>query len=394
MRGRPPMSSDSKPSDSTIVAHDGAFPYGAVVPPIVQTSLFTFESYQDLVGCFRGENDLPIYSRGYNPTVREFEKKLAALEDTDDARALSSGMAAISSAVLSQVRSGERILCVRNVYPDAYRLFVGLLPRFGIAVDFVDGRDLNAVAAALPGCRLFYIESPTSWVFETLDLESLAEMARAQGVVTVVDNSWATPIFQKPCTHGIDMVVHSASKFIGGHSDTIAGVIAGRQDIIDAVNAYVAPYLGGKLAPFEAWLLIRGLRTLPIRMAQHDRNCRAIAERLRDHLCAARIYHPGLEGRGQQTLTGCSSLMAFEATDSVDVPKFCDSLKMFKLGVSWGGHESLAVPAMAALEQQGGPNSAQAFGVPPQLVRLHVGLEDVDDLWGDLSQALTQGGSQ
>ncbi len=388
------MRNDAKKSDATIVAHDETFAYGAIVPPIVQTSLFAFENYQDLLGCFRGENDLPIYSRGYNPTVREFEKKLAALEDTDDARALSSGMAAISSAVLSQVRSGERILCVRNVYPDAYRLFLSLLPRFGISVDFVDGQDLSAVAAALPGTRLLYLESPTSWVFETLDLASLAEMARAEGAVTIVDNSWATPIFQKPCTHGIDMVVHSASKFIGGHSDTVAGVIAGKQDKIDAVNAHVAPYLGGKLAPFEAWLLIRGLRTLPIRMAQHDLSSRIIGARLRDHPGVTRVYHPGLEGRGQLTLRGCSSLMAFEASERIDIPKFCDSLNMFKLGVSWGGHESLVVPAMAALEQQGGPNSAQAFGVPAQLVRLHVGLEDVDDLWEDLSQALAEGGRQ
>ncbi len=388
------MADSSARSDATIVAHDETFAHGAVVPPIVQTSLFAFETYQDLLGCFRGENDLPIYSRGYNPTVREFEQKIAALENTDDARALSSGMAAISSAVLSQVRTGERILCVRNVYPDAYRFFLSLLPRFGIGVDFVDGCDLDAVAAALPGHRLLYLESPTSWVFETLDLESLAEIARAADVVTVVDNSWATPIFQKPCSHGIDMVVHSASKFIGGHSDTVAGVIAGRQDKVDAVNGFVAPYLGGKLAPFEAWLLIRGLRTLPIRMAQHEKNARVIASYLHDHRDVTRVYHPGLEGRGQQTLKGCSSLMAFEAGAHIDIPKFCDTLKIFKIGVSWGGHESLVLPAMAALEQQGGPNSAQAFGVPPRLVRLHVGLEDVDDLWADLSQALDQGSNR
>ena len=180
------MADNSSKADATIVAHDETFPYGAVVPPIVQTSLFVFESYEDLVGCFSRENDLPIYSRGLNPTVREFEKKMAALEGADDARALSSGMAAISNAVLAHVRAGDRILCVRNVYPDAYRLFLDLLPRFGIEVDFVDGRNLDDVAAALPGCKLLYLESPTSWVFETLDLESLAEMARGAGVVTVL----------------------------------------------------------------------------------------------------------------------------------------------------------------------------------------------------------------
>ena len=195
-------------------------------------------------------------------------------------------------------------------------------------------------------------------------------------------------------SHGIDLVVHSASKYLGGHSDTVAGVIAGRQDLIDAVNGFVAPYLGGKLAPFEAWLLLRGLRTLPIRMAQHDRAGRIIAERLRDHPSVARIYHPGLEGRGQRTLRGCSSLMAFEAAAGVDIPAFCNGLDLFKLGVSWGGHESLVVPAKAALEQTGGPNSAIAFGISPQLVRLHVGLEDVDDLWADLSQALDHGSNR
>ncbi len=388
MRVKPEM------ADATIVAHDEIFPHGAVVPPIMQTSLFVFESYHDMVGCFRGDNDLPIYSRGKNPTVREFERKVAALEGAADARALSSGMAAISNAVLSQVRCGDRILCVRNVYPDAYRLFLSLLPRFGIEVEFVDGCDLNAVAAALPGCRLFYIESPTSWIFETLDLSSLAEMARSEGVVTIVDNSWATPIFQKPISHGIDMVVHSASKYLGGHSDTVAGVIAGRQEMIDAVNEFVAPYLGGKLAPFEAWLLVRGLRTLPIRMAQHDRVGRIIGERLRNHPAVARVYHPGLEGRGEQTLKGCSSLMAFDVAEGIDIPAFCDRLKLFKLGVSWGGHESLVVPAIAGLEQKNGPNSAKAFELSPRLIRLHVGLEDVDDLWGDLCQALEPGSKQ
>jgi cystathionine beta-lyase/cystathionine gamma-synthase len=222
---------------------------------------------------------------------------------------------------------------------------------------------------------------------ETQDLPRLAEAARSHEVVTIIDNSWATPVFQQPTSQGIDLVVHSASKYIGGHSDTVAGVIAGPSHLINMIRRTVCPYIGGKLAPFEAWLLLRGLRTLPTRMKSHETAALTIARRLADHPKVARVYHPALAGPLPQGLNGSSGLFSFEMAEGVDIARFCDSLELFKLGVSWGGHESLVVPALVTRVQAAGPNSALDFGVPERMVRLHIGLEGTEALWHDLEQA-------
>lgn len=373
---------------ATLLAHDEPFPGGAVVPPIYQTSLFTFDSYAEMADVFAGRSTKPIYSRGNNPTVMEFESKIAALEGAEAARGFSSGMAAISSTVLAFVGSGERIVAVRNCYGDAYRLFERLLPHLGIKVDYVDGSDPDAVKAALPGAAMLYLESPTSMMFELQELEVLTALAKAQGIVTVIDNSWATPLFQKPILHGVDIVMHSASKYLGGHSDTVAGVVAGSAEHIRRINERTYPYLGAKLSPFEAWLLLRGLRTLPLRLPHHMKSALVIAERLKGHAHVERVNHPAFSNHpGKATLIGYSGLFSFEVTDDIDVPAFTDALKLFRIGVSWGGHESLVVPALASLQQTPDANSIGRFGVSPRTIRLNIGLENVEDLWADVSRA-------
>ena len=375
---------------ATILAHDPRFAEGAVVPPVYQTSLFTFASYAEMRAAFAGELRQSIYSRVGNPTTAVFEDKLARLEGAEAARAFASGMGAISGAVLSRVRSGDRVVCVRHVYPDAYRFFEVLLPRMGVTVGYVDGRDADAMARALVGARVLYLESPTSWVFEVQDLERLTALARREGVTTIMDNSWASPIFQRPLAHGVDLVLHSASKYLGGHSDVVAGVVAGSQELIGEINRAVLPYLGAKLSPFEGWLLVRGLRTLELRMRAHERSAIAIAEAMRTHPAIMRVLHPTLDGTvdGRQ-LTGSSGLFSIELAGGIDVPRFCDALRLFKMGVSWGGHESLVMPAAVVHEQAAaGPNSAIDFGVGPRIVRLHVGLEATSDLIDDLTRAL------
>lgn len=373
---------------ATLLAHDEPFPGGAVVPPIYQTSLFTFDSYAEMADVFAGRSTKPIYSRGNNPTVMEFESKIAALEGAEAARGFSSGMAAISSTVLAFVGAGQRIVAVRNCYGDAYRLFERLLPHLGIKVDYVDGSDPDAVAAALPGAAMLYLESPTSMMFELQDLEVLTGIARAHGIVSVIDNSWATPLFQKPILHGVDLVMHSASKYLGGHSDTVAGVVAGSVEHIRRINERTYPYLGAKLSPFEAWLLLRGLRTLPLRLPHHMKSGLTIAERLKGHAHVERVNHPAFSNHpGKATLSGYSGLFSFEVTDDIDVPAFTDALKLFRIGVSWGGHESLVVPALASLQQTPDANSIGRFGVSPRTIRLNVGLENVEDLWADVSRA-------
>jgi cystathionine beta-lyase/cystathionine gamma-synthase len=372
-----------------IVAHDSeAHDFGAVVPPIAQTSLFTFESVAEMLETFSGKRARNVYSRTTNPTVTLFERKLAALEQTDDAIGFPSGMAAISAAVLGFVRPHDRIVCVRDVYPDAYRFFETFLKALQVSVQYVDGSDLQALDAAVRGAKILYLESPTSWTMRALEVGALAQIARRHGAISIIDNSWATPLFQRPYTLGVDLVLHSASKYIGGHSDTVAGVLAGDAERIAHVRRTVCPYIGAKLAPFEAWLLLRGLRTLPVRMLAHESSALVLARRLAEHPKVTAVHHPALAGPLPEGLTGTSGLFSFEVDASIDIPALCDGLELFHLGVSWGGHESLVIPAMVSRAQAAGPNSSLDFDVSPRMVRLHIGLEGTEALWSDLARGL------
>ncbi|MFN7089220.1 MAG: PLP-dependent transferase [Allorhizobium sp.] len=374
---------------SLSVAHDETNAFEAVVPPIVQTSLFTFETYDEMVATYRGERNRPVYSRGLNPTVRHFEEMLAKLEGGEDALGFGSGMAAISTTVLTFVEPGDRIVAVRNLYPDAYRLFGTLMKRMKVEVTYVDGKDLEAFDHALSGARLLYLESPTSWIMETHDVAALAALGRKHGAFSVIDNSWASPVFQRPLELGVDIVLHSASKYLGGHSDVVAGVVTGSKTLIDRIRTETLPYLGGKMSPFDAWLLIRGLRTLPIRMKAHEASAIEIARRLKFLDIVEQVNHPGLANQLPPGLTGTSGLFSFVLRQGVDIRRFCDHLQLFKLGVSWGGHESLVVPGEVVLQQKAQPNSAHAFGMNPRSVRLHVGLEGTEALWRDLEGAFS-----
>jgi cystathionine beta-lyase/cystathionine gamma-synthase len=375
---------------SLIVCDDAPHDNDPVVGPIYQTSLFTFKTFEEMRQAFAGQHDGYIYTRVGNPTAHDFERRIAALEGAQAARGFASGMGAISATVLSIVKSGDRIVAVRNCYGDAYRFFEKLLSRLDIRVDYVDGTDAEAVEAALPGAKLLYLESPTSIVFDFQDIPRLAKAAKALGIVTMIDNSWATPLFQKPIAHGIDLVVHSASKYIGGHSDTVAGVVAGPAAMLARIGDLTHPFLGAKLSPLEAFLLTRGLRTLPFRIKRHMDSALMIAERLKQHGDVMKVYHPVYSNHpGRATLTGFTGLFTFEVSERIDVAKFSDALKYFRLGVSWGGHESLIVPVAASLAQTPGVNSFDRFGVSPRAIRLHVGLEDPEILWDDLENALS-----
>jgi len=383
---------------STRLVHDGPLgPHFPVVPPIYQTSLFTFPSYEEMERHVSGEVPRSIYSRGHNPTVAAFEEKVAELEGVQAARATSSGMAAISMAVISQLRAGDRVVCVRDVYPDAYKLLVSLLPRYGVQVDFVDGSDTAAFVQALPGARLAYLESPTSLTFQLQDLEAITSAAREHGVTTILDNSWATPLHQQPHRHGVDLVVHSASKYLGGHSDVVAGIVTGQGAQIAAMNGLEYSVLGGKLSPLEGFLLLRGLRTLPLRLARQGTSGLAVATWLRDQPQVLSVHHPalatGVQGeRFARYFQGASSLFSFLLDGTPQqIRAFVNALKLFQLGVSWGGYESLVYPASIGHASPPGPNAQRDFGVPVNLIRLHVGLEDPADLIADLKQALGAG---
>lgn len=371
---------------ATLLAEPFADAFGSVTPPIVQSSLFTFDSYADFAATLAGETDLPLYTRVQNPTVAAFESLMARAEKGEAAVGFASGMAAISSTLLALVRPGERVACVEHVYPDAYRFFERLLRPFGVEVTYHPLRDLEAEPELLRGACLLYLESPNSVMMQTLNLARVAEQARRHGTVTVVDNSWATPVFQTPLDSGIDIVLHSASKYLSGHSDTVAGVVVSSAALIDRIRDLSLPLLGGKLAPFEAWLLIRGLRTLDARLRQHQDSANFIIDRLAASPLVKRVHSPG--PNAAPGLSGRSGLLSLELDEKVDIPKLADALTLFRLGVSWGGFESLILPAQVALGQAGEHNSLQRFGVPPNLVRLSIGLERAEDLWADFEAAL------
>ena len=374
------------PDLATLLASVSADPGGSVTPPIVQTSLFTFDDYAAFEDRRAGRTQTALYTRVQNPTVAAFEGLMAAAEGGEAAVGFASGMAAISSTLLSALRPGDRLACVEHVYPDSYRFMERMLRPFGIAVDYHPVAAFEDEPDLLRGVRVAYLESPTSVVFQAMNLPKVTAHARRHGALTMIDNSWASPAFQRPLALGVDIVIHSASKYISGHSDVVAGVVVASQAHIDRIRDLTLPLLGGKLAPFEAWLLIRGLRTLAARMAQHQATADLFVDRLSALPFVRRVYSPG--ANSVPGLTGRSGLMSVEFDDSVDIPRLADALDHFRLGVSWGGFESLILPARVGLAQAGEHNSMRAFGVSPNLVRLSLGLESAADLWRDMEAAL------
>jgi cystathionine beta-lyase len=390
----------SKPHTETILTHHGedrSRYEGAVVPPIFQNSLFTFESWDAIEKAFDDPVENAIYSRGTNPTVRMVQEKLAAMAGAGGARLFSSGMAAITAAILFHVSAGDHVIVVRNVYGPTNNLLNRYLgPKLNLEVTFVSGETVEEFEAAIrPETSLIFLESPSSVVFSLQDLAGVAGLARNRGIATIIDNSWATPLFQCPLDLGIDMELHTCSKYLAGHSDLIAGLVLGSAEDIRKLSANEAELLGGTMAPFEAWLLMRSLRTLPMRLEKHQENALAVAHFLEQHPRVKRVRHPGLPSHPQYQLArkqmnGTSGLMGFRLdTDELpEIKRFFDGLELFLIGVSWGGHESLIyAPAISYLKELP-PDQFDQLGITRGDMRISVGLENAEDLIADLAQAL------
>ena len=365
----------------------------AVVPPVFQSGNFSYPTVAAMRETVQQEFDRPLYTRGYNPTVAMLRKKVAALEGAEDALVFSSGSAAIAAAVIAFVQAGDHVVCVRKPYSWTRKLLDELLARFGVEVTYVDGTDAeNYRRACRDNTRLFILESPNSLTFELQDLSAVAAIAKEQGVLTLCDNSFNSPLFQRPIEHGIDLVAHSATKYLNGHSDVVAGVLAGSQAHIRQVMAKEFMTLGAAPSPHDAWLLMRGLRTLGLRMHRSADSAARVARFLEAHPKVARVHWPGLESHPQHALASrqmerVAGLMSIEldAPDEAAVERFCDGLQRFLIAVSWGGYESLQFPVCALK----GP-SGYYTDLPFTLVRLYVGLEDPDHLIADLEQALAR----
>lgn len=376
------------PGHGTIASHFGEDPLryeGAATPPVFQTSTFIYPDAESFAS-LRDRSDRHTYTRVSNPTRQILEAKLARLEHGEWCECHASGMGAITAAINACVSSGAHVVAVQNVYGPS-RSYLKHLERFGVSTTYVPGaRTEDFIAALRPETKLLYLESPTSGFFECPDTAELARSAREHGIVTLFDNSYASPIFMNPLDLGVDLVVHSATKYINGHSDVVAGCVIGRsRELFEKVQKETE--LGGAtIDPFAAWLMLRGLRTLAVRMRHHQEAGLAIARALEQHPRVARVLHPGLESHpehaiAKRQLRGFSSLFSFVLKEQSQEAtfRFLNRAKLFAQGVSWGGFESLAV---------GGTFFSHPPAKPEWIIRLYAGLETTEDLVADVLQAL------
>ncbi len=373
------------------LGEDRELGYNAVVPPITQSGNFCYANVAEMRNAVQNEFDQPMYTRGFNPTVAIVRQKLAALEHAEDALLFSSGSAAIAAAIISFVKAGDHIVSVRKPYSWTKKLLGELLPRFGVETTFVDGTDPENFRRALKSnTRMISVESPNSLTFELQDLRAVAAIAKEHGIITVCDNSYNSPLFQNPIDMGIDLVTHSGTKYLNGHSDVVCGVLCGSHAHIRQVMSKEFMTLGAAPSPHDAWLLMRGLRTLELRVNRSADNAEKVARFLTAHPKVSEVHWPFLENHPQHALAKkqmkrCGGLISIriKSDDVHGVERFCDGLKRFLLAVSWGGYESLQFP-ICALAGPSGYNG----DLPLDLVRLYVGLEDPELLIADLEQAL------
>ena len=365
--------------------------FRAIAPPIMQTSNFAFKKVDELRKVFEDEFSNYLYSRGLNPTVDILRQKLAALDEAEDCLVFNSGASAIFASVFSNVQSGDHIVSVRSPYAWAQKMFDNVLPRFGISTTYIDGTHIeNFERAILPNTKVIYLESPNSWEFDLQDLRAVADLAKAENITTICDNSYCTPLYQKPIALGIDMVLQSATKFIGGHSDVVAGVLAGTRQMMKKIFDSELLNMGNGITPFNAWLLIRGLRTLPIRLERISATTVKVVDYLKNHPQVEEVIFPFDPSFPQYQLarkqmTGACGLVTIvmKAEKMQQIVTFCESLRHILMAVSWGGHESLAIPRCASIL----PENFDAGNREHKMIRFYVGLEDPEYLIADFEQA-------
>lgn len=369
--------------------------FDAVIPPIVQSAIFAHPDVATMRRRLKDEFAEHAYTRGLNPTVEIVARKLAALEGGESCLMFGSGAAAVAAGVMSLVSAGDEVLCVDKPYAWTGLLLRKLLHRFGVRTRFIDARATADVEAALTSAtRLIVLESPNSLTFEQQDLAAISALAQARGIRTLIDNSYATPLGQQPLALGIDLVAHSATKYLNGHSDVMAGCLVGSEALMRQV--FAGPYmtLGAILSPHDAWLLLRGMRTLPARMRQIAETTQQVLLALEVHPRVLRIHYPQHATHPQWQLSAAqlrhaNGLFSIEldVPDVAAIDRFCNALRRFLLAASWGSYESLVFPVAGVREWK---SLSESASVPLNLVRFSIGLESSDVLIADLQQALEQ----
>jgi cystathionine beta-lyase/cystathionine gamma-synthase len=365
--------------------------YNAVATPVIQSSNFVFKDLDVFRKMAENELEGRLYSRGNNPTVEILRKKVAALENAEEALVLASGVAAIAAAVIGNVKTGDHIVSVKAPYSWTVALMNKFLPRFGVTTTFVDGSDIKDIEKAIqPNTTVLYLESPNSLTFDIQDLKACADLCKKHNMVSIIDNSHCSPIFQKPIDFGIDVVVHSATKYLNGHSDVVAGVLCGKKEMVQKIFESEFMTIGAIISPHDANLMIRGLRTLDMRVKRSDASAKIIVNRLKNHPKVKKLYYALDKDSPQykvakKQMSGNGGLFSIETTAKTveEAEAFFYALKRFTFAVSWGGHESLIFPTVSLYGIKGKNPPPKPVG----FARFYIGLEDPDWLWEDLEAA-------
>ncbi len=382
----------------TLAIHAGEEPdptTGALVPPLTLATTYHMGSTENGAALFSGEKEGYVYTRWANPTVTVLEKRVAALEGAEGCVATASGMAAIATTLLASLKAGDHVVAAKAIYPSTFAVLSQDFSQYGIETTFVDATDIENVADAMrPNTRVVYMETPGNPLLALCDLEEIARIARDAGAVSICDNTFATPINQRPLELGMDIVLHAATKYLCGHGDAVGGLIVGRQDFIERTRTHTLRYFGGILAPFNAYLITRGITTLPLRMKQHNENAMRVAEFLENHSAVASVSYPGLVSHPQHLIAkkqmrGFGGMVSFELKGGLDAgARMMNKVKLCALATSLGDARTLISHPATTSHVVVSREERIKQGVTDGLVRLSVGIEDVNDIVADLEQAM------
>ncbi len=392
------MTADQRGDGTAAVwaAEEGPFPFEAAVMPIVNAATFAYPDLVTWQAVATGAAAGHIYSRNSNPTVAVLEAKMAALDRTEAATAFSTGMAAVSSTLFALLSAGSRVVSVKDTYGGTNALFESFLPRFQISVALCDTTDGAAVEAQIAkGCALVYLETPTNPKLDVVDISRLARAAHAVGAVVAVDNTFSTPINQSPAALGADLVIHSATKFLGGHSDVLGGLVSGRADLVRRIHHF-REIAGASLHADAAYAILRGMKTLALRMARHNANAQAMAEHLAGHPKVERVLYPGLRSHpgheiARRQMRGFGGVLSFMPRGGFDaVVAVLDRLQLAQRAAHLGGVATTAGPPRVTSHVELTAEERARAGIPENMIRYSAGIEDAADLIADLDQALAE----
>ena len=387
------MNKRSFNTSSVHAGEDRTEHYGSVSTPIYPASLYVFSDADEGIAIHNFEKPGYFYGRLGNPTQEALERSVAELESADDALALASGMAAISASILTFAKQGGHLVAPASMYSTATNLF-HYLEDFGVSTSFVDATDAEQYrAAAKPNTKIFWIETPSNPLVQITDIRAVVSIARHLNVLTIADNTFATPFNQRPLEMGVDITVHSATKYLGGHSDLTAGVLAGSTELVDQIRHGPSKLLGGNIAPQVAWLVSRGIKTLALRMERHNENASTIAAAMTSHPKIGAVYYPGLESHrnhdiAKSQMGGFGGMIGFDLGSAEAAKAFVNNVRLCAFATSLGGVETIVQPSALITHASLSPEERSSAGISEGLIRLSVGIEEVGDILADINQAL------